>query len=227
MRVSLTDKRLHCCLDCTAALLINEKLTPVKPNSIPLISGSTLLQDQPPIQWQHETTNHSDVENDLLKMRLSSLPFLDDLIDATICCVQQEQNCMRRHPHTFPRDGQQRVDSPSTHVAMWRQLVTSEKNKRVARWLAAHTRCHVETTRQRLQKKQAFANWQSCDRKKIMHWPSEKKDSIIADKQQTALLPRSSWKRLREAALVPIQWDVPSAISACVEYVLALAMGQG
>ena len=45
-------------------------------------------------------------------MRLSSLPFLDGLIDAAICCVQQETNCMRRHPHTFPRDGQQRVDSP-------------------------------------------------------------------------------------------------------------------
>ena len=63
-------------------------------------------------------------------MRLSSLPFLDGLIDAAICCVQQETNCMRRHPHTFPCDGQQRVDSPSAHVAMWRQLVNSYKRNK-------------------------------------------------------------------------------------------------
>ena len=206
MRVSLTDKRLHCCLDSTAALLINEKLTPVKPNSIPLISGSTLLQDQPPIQWQHETTNHSDVENDLLKMRLSSLPFLDDLIDATICCVQQEQNCMRRHPHTFPRDGQQRVDSPSTHIAMWRQLVNSYKTTALRVDLPP---THVAMSRQLVnsyKKNKLLPIGNPVVEKQIMHWPSEEKDSIIADRQQTALLPRSSMKNWR-------LWNLPTSTS--------------
>ena len=96
----------------------------------------------------------------MLKMRLSSLPFLDGLIDAAICCVQQENNCMRRRPHTFPRDGQQRVDSPSTHVAMWRRFVNSYKTNalRVDLPLWSKTNNALTKRRERLNYR-----WQTTD----------------------------------------------------------------
>ena len=109
-------------------------------------------------------------------MRLSSLPFLDGLIDAAICCVQQEQNCMRRHPHTFPRDGQQRVDSPSTHVAMWRQLVNSYKTNALRVDLPP---THVAMSRQLVnsyKRNKLLPIGNPVVEKQIMHWPSEEKD---------------------------------------------------